>query len=134
MLEAFSTGYVGECEEEVVDVVVARVVGGPGLTDEVIKLGDEGGAEFGVFGAVGDYVDVVLRRDLGGECELVEVLAGDDGRVFELFDRGGGVVCGALGFADRSRQVGVSAVPMPQPSGTFTVGWIGISLTGVFAG
>ena len=79
VLEAFATGDVGEGEEEVVDVVVARGVGGAGLADEVGDLGEELGAEVGVFGLVGDYVDVVLGRDLGGEGELVEVLAGDDG-------------------------------------------------------
>ena len=74
-----------------VDVVVAGVVGGSGLADEVVEFGEEGGAEVGVFGRVGDDVDVVLGRDLGGEGELVEVLAGDDGGVFELLDGGGGV-------------------------------------------
>ena len=44
---------------------------------------------------VGDYVDVVLGGDFGGEGELVEVEAGDDGGVFELFDCRGGVVGGA---------------------------------------
>ena len=95
MLEAFAAGYVGEGEEEVVDVVVARVVGGAGFADEVVEFGEERGAEVGVFGGVGDYVDVVLGGDLGGEGELVEVLAGDDGGVFELLDGGGGVVGGA---------------------------------------
>ncbi len=95
VLEAFAAGYVGEGEEEVIDVVVARVVGGSGLADEVGELGEECGAELGVFGAVGDYVDVVLGRDFGGEGELVEVLAGDDGGVFELLDGGGGEVGGA---------------------------------------
>ena len=95
MLEAFAAGYVGEGEEEVVDVVVARVVGGSGLADEVVELGEECGAELRVFGAVGDDVDVVLGRDLGGEGELVEVLAGDDGGVFELLDCGCGEVGGA---------------------------------------
>ena len=80
VLEAFAAGYVGEREEEVVDVIVARIVGGSGLADEIVEFGEERGAEFGVFGSVGDYVDVMLGRDLGGEGELVEVLAGDDGR------------------------------------------------------
>ena len=62
-----------------VDVVVARVVGCAGLADEVGDFVEELGAEVGVVGLVGDYVDVVLGRDLGSEGELVEVLAGDDG-------------------------------------------------------
>ncbi len=74
---------------------MVRVVGGVGLADEVGDLGEEGGAELGVFGGVGDDVDEVLGLDLGGEGELVEVLAGDDGGVFELLDGGGGVVGGA---------------------------------------
>ena len=41
MLEAFAAGDVGEGEEEVVDVVVARGVGGAGLADEVGELGEE---------------------------------------------------------------------------------------------
>ena len=61
MLEAFAAGDVGEREEEVVDVVVARGVGGAGFVDEVGELGEERGAEVGVFGLVGDDVDVVLR-------------------------------------------------------------------------
>ena len=70
----------------------------------------------------------------------MEVLAGDDGRVFELLDVGGGVVdCDrcrrAVVLADRSGvPMGVSAVPMPQPAGTVTEGWMGMSLTGVLAG
>ena len=61
VLEAFAAGDVREREEEVVDVVVARVVGGSGLADEVVETrrGARGGV--GVFGVVGDYVDVVLR-------------------------------------------------------------------------
>ena len=92
VLEAFATGYVGEREKEVVDVVVARVVGGSGLADEVVELGEKGGAQIGVFGRVGDDIDVVFGRDLRGEGELVEVFAGDDGGVFKLLDGGGGVV------------------------------------------
>ena len=108
VLEAFAAGDVREGEEEVVDVVVARVVGGAGFADEVVELGEERGAEVGVFGVVGDDVDVVLRRDLGREGELVEVFAGDDGGVFELLDGGGGEVGGAaaLGVAGRSRRSG----------------------------
>ncbi len=79
MLEAFAAGEVGEGEEEMVDVIVARVVGCAGLTDEVGDLVEELGAEVGVVRLVGDYVDVVLGADLGSEGELVEVLAGDDG-------------------------------------------------------
>ena len=45
VLEAFAAGYVGEGEEEVIDVVVARVVGGTGLADEVVELDEECGAE-----------------------------------------------------------------------------------------
>ena len=72
-----------------VDVVVVRVVGRAGFADEVGDLGEELGAKVGVFWLVGDDVDVVLGRDLRRERELVEVLAGDDGRVFELLDGGG---------------------------------------------
>ena len=92
VLEAFAAGYVREGEEEVVDVVVAGIVGGSGLADEVGELDQECGAELGVFGGVGDYVDVVLGGDFGGQGELVEVLAGDDGGVFELLDGGCRVV------------------------------------------
>src|SRR4051812_46032193 len=79
VLEAFTAGYVGEGEEEVVDVVVTRGVGGSGFADEIGELGEERGAELGVFGRIRDYVDVVFGGDLGREGEFVEVLAGDDG-------------------------------------------------------
>ncbi len=92
VLEAFAAGDVREREQEVVDVVVARTVGGAGLADEVIELGEQRGAKLRVLGQVGDDVDVMPGRDLGGEGELMEVFAGDDGRVFKLFDGGGGVV------------------------------------------
>ena len=82
VLEALAGGGVGEGEEEVVLVVVARAVHGSGFADEVGELGEERGAEIGVFGLVGDYVNVVFRGDLGGEGELVVVEAGDDGGVF----------------------------------------------------
>ena len=45
VLEAFAAGYVGEGEEEVVDVVVARGVGGSGFADEVVEFAEERGAE-----------------------------------------------------------------------------------------
>ena len=136
MLEALAAGDVREREQEVVDVVVARGVGGAGLADEVVELGEKRGPEVGVLGQVGDDVDVVLGRDLGSESELVEVFAGDDGRVFELLDGGGVRRAGDLSpsFCMRRGCAGVSAVPMPQPWGTMTLGWIGISLTGVLAG
>jgi hypothetical protein len=92
VLEAFAAGYVGEGEKEMIDVVVARGVGGSGFADEIRELGEESGAELGVLGGVGDYVDVVFGRDLRGEGELVEVFAGDDGGIFELLDISDGVV------------------------------------------
>ncbi len=98
MLEAFAAGDVGEGEEEVVDVVVVRVVGGAGFADQVGDFVEELGAEVGVVGLVGDYVDVVLGGDLGSEGELVEVLAGDDGRVLQLLDGGGLILRGAAYF------------------------------------
>ena len=97
MLEAFAAGDVREGEQEVVLVVVMRGVGGIGLADEVGDLGEQSGTEPGVRWGVGDDVDEVGGLDLRGERELVEVLAGDDGRVFELLDGGGGVVGGAAG-------------------------------------
>ena len=56
------------------------------------------GAKVGVFWLVGDYVDVVPGRDFGGEGELVEVLAGEDGGVFQLLDGGGLKLGGAACF------------------------------------
>jgi len=50
VLEAFAAGYVGEREEEVIDVVVPGVVSCAGFADEVVELGEESGAELGVFG------------------------------------------------------------------------------------
>ena len=49
VFEAFAAGYVREGEEEVIDVVVARIVGGSGLADEIAEFGEERGAELGVF-------------------------------------------------------------------------------------
>ena len=92
VLEAFAAGDVGQGEEEVVGVVMVRGVGGAGFADEVGDFGQELGAEVGVFGEVGDDVDEVPGGDFGGEGELVEVLAGDDGGVFELLDGGDGVL------------------------------------------
>ncbi len=66
MLEAFATGDVREGEEEVVLVVVVRAIHRGGFADEVGDFGEELGAEIGVFGAVGDDVDVVGRGDFGG--------------------------------------------------------------------
>src|SRR5262249_42848531 len=84
VLQAFAAGDIRECEEEVVDVVVARGVGRSSFADEVCELGKERGAGLGVFGGIGYDIDVVFGSNFGGEGELVEVLAGDDGGVFEL--------------------------------------------------
>jgi hypothetical protein len=51
VLEAFAAGYVGEREQEVVDVVVMRVVDGAGLADEVVELGEQAGRSFESSGA-----------------------------------------------------------------------------------
>jgi hypothetical protein len=50
MLEAFAACNVREREEEVVGVVVMRVVGCTGLADEVVEFDEESRAELGVFG------------------------------------------------------------------------------------
>src|SRR5271168_4150194 len=70
-----------------------RFVVGVGLADEVVDLGKGLGADVGVVGLVGDDVEEVGGLDLGCERELMEVLASDDGRVFELLD-GGDLVLG----------------------------------------
>ena len=98
VLEAFAAGEVGEGEEEVVLVVMVRVIHGAGFADEVVELGEESGAELGVFGLVRDDVDEVGWLYFRREGELVKVLAGDDGGVLELLDVGGGEVnCSARG-------------------------------------
>src|ERR1700722_14818637 len=81
VLEAFAAGDVRKREQEVVAVVVVRGVGGTGFADEVGDFGEQVGAEVRVFGLVGDDVDEVGRLDLRSQRELVEVFAGDDGRV-----------------------------------------------------
>ncbi len=135
MLEAFAAGYVGEGEEEVVDVVVAGGVGGSRLADEVGELGEERGAEVGVFRGVGDYVDVVLGGDFGGEGVLVEVLAGDYGGVLELLDVGGGEVGGAALRMLWIVAVGGGEGGADAPAfGDGDGGWTAISLTGMLAG
>src|SRR5665213_4134808 len=67
---------------------MARGIGCAGFVDEVGDLGEDRGVQVGVGWIVGDYVDVVLGRDVGGERELVEVFAGNDGRVLKLLDVG----------------------------------------------
>ena len=136
VLEAFAAGDVREGEEEVVDVVVVRLVGGAGLADEVVESRRGAAGRSWSLPGVGDDVDVVLGRDLGGEGELVEVLAGDDGGVFKLFDVGCGEVgdaaCWGVGIV--ARRLGVSAVPMPQPAGTLTRGLDGDVFDGSVGG
>ena len=96
------------------------------------------GLEFGVFGGVGDDVDEVFGGDFGGEGELVEVPAGDDGGVFKLLDGGGGEFVLEPGRAEALTEVagpvGWRAVPTPHPAGTMTVGWMGMSRTGSVGG
>ncbi|MEA2261900.1 MAG: hypothetical protein QOJ51_4725 [Acidobacteriaceae bacterium] len=50
VLESFATRDVREREKEVIDVVVARVVGRSGLADEVVELSEKRGAKVGVLG------------------------------------------------------------------------------------
>ncbi len=137
VLEAFAAGDIGEREQEVVLVVVVRGVGGVGFAHEVGDFGEERGVQVGILGEVGDDIDVVFRADVGSQRELVEVLAGDDGRVLKLLDVGGGEVCDRSGRRGRARKpppMGVSAVPTPQPAGTMSEGWMGMSRTGLLAG
>ncbi len=97
MFEPFSAGYVREREQEVVDVVVTRVVGSPSLADEIVQLCEQGRAEIRISRQVRHNIDIVLRCDFGSERELVKVLSGDDRGVFQLLDSGCGVVGGAAG-------------------------------------
>jgi len=105
VLKALAAGDVREREQKVVGVVVVRAVHRGGFANEVGDLGEELGAEVRVFGAVGDDVEVVGGLDLGCEGKFVEVLAGDDGGVFELLDGGGcvGDLCGLRGADGRER-------------------------------
>src|SRR5665213_3868075 len=68
---------------------MARGIGCAGFVDEVGDLGEDRGVQVGVGWIVGDYVDVVLGRDVRRERELVEVFAGNDGRVLKLLDGSG---------------------------------------------
>jgi hypothetical protein len=92
VLEALAAGGVAEREQEVVLVVVVRLVHRAGFTDEVIDLSESRGTDVNILGLVGDYVEEVLGRDLGGKSVLLVVEAGIDGGVFELLDGGGGEV------------------------------------------
>ena len=87
MFESFAARDIGEREQEVVDVVVVGGVGCVGFTHEVRDFGEQGGVQVGILRDVGDDVDVVLWADVRSQRELVEVFAGDDGRVFEAARR-----------------------------------------------
>ena len=105
-------------------VVVMRGVQGVGLADEVSDFGKQSWAEVGVFGSVGDDVDEVGGLDLGCEGELVEVLAGDDGGVFELLDGGGGVVRGATCGMLRIVAIDWGERGADSPAGWNLDGWL----------
>ncbi len=111
VLEA-EVGYlVGEGDEEVVGVVVARLVERAGFADELGELVDVLLGEGDVFGAVAGEVEVVLGRDVGGEVDLAEPAAGEDGRVDELLEGDGleggvgGGFGGAAGGIERGAEV-----------------------------
>ena len=58
---------------------MARGIGFASFVDEVRQLGEQRGTQVGVGWVVGDDVDVVLGRDIGGERKFVEVFARKDG-------------------------------------------------------
>ncbi len=111
VLEA-EVGYlVGERDEEVVGVVVARLVEGSGLADELGELVDVLLGESDVLGTVAGEVEVVLGGDVGGEVDLAEPAAGEDGGVDELLEGdgleggGGGGFRGAVDGIERGAEV-----------------------------
>ena len=111
MLEA-EVGYlVGERDEEVVRGVVAGLVEGSGLADELGELVDVLLGESDIFGAVAGEVEVVLGGDIGSEVDLAEPAAGEDGGVDELLEGdgleggGGGGFGGAVGGLERGAEV-----------------------------
>ncbi len=102
VFEALAAGGIGKGEEEVVVVVVVRLVEGVGFADEVGDLGEGGGTKVAVAGFVGDDINEVGGLDLRGERELVKVETGIHGRVFQLLDRSDGelVRIGGAGAGD----------------------------------
>ncbi len=106
MLEAFAAGDVGEGEEEVVLVVVVRLVEGVGFADEVGDLGEQGGTEVRVVGGVGDDVDEVGGLDSGARgnsWKYWPVMTGESSSCSTLVRRSGGltVTAGAVGLSAR---------------------------------
>src|SRR5882672_2483584 len=93
MLKTLATSNVREREQEVVLVVVMRGIQSISLPNEIGNLGKQCWTEVGVFRRVGNNIDIVLWRDLGGERKLVEVLPCNHWRVFQLLDIGGGKMC-----------------------------------------
>src|SRR5579872_4709371 len=69
--------------------VVTRLVDRTGFADEVAEAVDGVLAEVQILGTVGRDVEVVLRRDLGRQRDLGDVLAGEQRRVDELLEGNG---------------------------------------------
>ena len=95
VLEAFAAGDVREGEQEVVLVVVMRSCRGRqprgrGWRSSARKAGRRSESSGRSETTSMKWAGLIF----GGEGELVEVLAGDDGGVFELLDGGGGVAGG----------------------------------------
>src|SRR5581483_1901831 len=86
VLEAFATCVVREREQEVVAVVVMGAVHGRSFMHQVVERSEKLRAQINIFGRIAGDVEEVLRRDIWGERDFPEVLAGEDGRVLEHLD------------------------------------------------
>ena len=122
-----------------VDVVVVRArTARSASRTRLLTLGQKSsGRRFESSGSSAHHVEIVLGRDLGRQRELVEILPGDDRaspRAAPRWSRRSCVVLPAAGTGYDPPLTGVSAVPMPQPAGTFNDGWMGMSRTGVWPG
>src|SRR5882757_3475414 len=87
MLEAFAANGVAQREEEVLGLIVARLVKCRGLAHQPRKRVERRRLDLDILRRLTSYVEVMLRCDLRRQRNLAKVAAGDEGRVDQGVDR-----------------------------------------------
>src|ERR1700761_1031779 len=89
MLQAFFAHVVAEREDEVVGLVMVRLIECRGFAYQPRKRVEDRRLDLDIVGCLACYVEIVLRRDLRRQWNFAEVASGDEWRIDQRVDGNG---------------------------------------------
>ncbi len=97
MFKSTATAVFSEGKQEMIAVVMARTIHRPSFANEIGDMVEHLGAELHVLCLIANEIDIVLWRYVGSKGIFMEVLTGDDWRVFKHLYGSGRIVDGTAG-------------------------------------